>query len=293
MSNFRLLSQILRGEWLIDSRFADGYLPIVADLIEGKPSAFLQGKKSTANSTHAYIKDGNSFIRVDDENELMPGAVVAMGISGPVMKDDFCGDVGTSTLRNHLRKAVTNKNVSAILLKMETGGGAVDGTFELADDIRNASRIKPIIGYVDGLSASAGYAIQSGCTKIFTSHKTAEVGSIGVAATIMDYSEKLKALGVKEHYINASTNPDKNKAFMDARKGDYKGYQEKLDEIHQIFMDTVKAGRGSKINLEVENVFTGKTYLSEQAYQYGLIDGICSFEDALSEAYELGTYKTL
>jgi protease IV len=292
MSQFRLLSQILRGQFLIDGRYADGYLPMVANLLTGNTEAFTGIVKESASASHAFIKEGNSFIRVDNERDLKEGAVAVMGITGPVMKEDFCGDIGTSTLREQLKYAANNKRVGAIIMKLSTGGGAVDGTFELADEIREIAKTKPVIGFVDGISASAGYAIQSGCTKIFASHKTAEIGSIGVCATIRDYSGKLKAMGVEEHYINATTAPDKNKDYRQALKGNYEGMEEGLDKLHQIFIDTVKQGRKSKLNAEA-NPFTGKVYFAEEAQAIGLIDGIFSFEDALNEAYDLGMKKKL
>jgi ClpP class serine protease len=290
MSNFNILSAITRGAWLISNEYADGFLPLVNKLLSGEAVAIdISQKAEQINCSYAFINEKGTFKKVDALEDLSDDSVFVTGISGPVMKDDFCGAPGTATIRQHLKWAAENPKISAIVIPLETGGGSVAGTMELADDVREISKIKPVIGYVDSMSCSAGYAIHSGCSKIFASHLTAEVGSIGVATTIRDYSEKLKKEGIVEHYFNAPGSPDKNDAFMKAREGNYEQYQkERLEPLREIFVEIVKKGRGEKLRTDLEDVFTGKTYYSADAFTFGLIDGICSFEDAVQEAYYMG-----
>jgi protease IV len=290
MANIQLLSSLLRDTWLIDPAYANGLLPMVKDFMAGKSNVFAAMEGSADPYTaSAYIKTDLNIKEIFSEKDLQPGAVAVIGLSGPVMKEDYCGAPGTATLMARFNEAVQNPNISAILLKIETGGGAVNGTFEFADMVRNSP--KPVVNYVEGMSCSAGYAISSGATAILLSHKTAQVGSIGVCCSIVNYDKRADAMGIKEHYINASTSPDKNADYLKALNGDYKGMQKNsLDKLHKIFIDTVKEGRGDKLSAEA-NPFTGKVYFAEEALEIGLIDGICTFEDALDYAFELGKTK--
>jgi ClpP class serine protease len=288
MSNFNLLlSQILRGAYLIRDDYAKAHMPIIARLLKGEPAMFegdIEKANKRKNTPFAFVKKNGKIEAVHNSLDIEPKSLAVITLSGPVMKHDNCGTPGTKTIMNYIKEADLNDNVGAILLVVDTGGGAVDGTFELADEIKKTS--KPLVSFVDGMACSAGYALVSQAKEVYLSHKTAEVGSIGVCTTIYDWSEHLKNMGVQERYINASTSPDKNKEYLEAEKGNVSLFQKNfLDKIHKIFIDTVKAGRGEKI--KDESVFKGGAWMGDEAIEKGLADGISSFEDVVIHCFDL------
>lgn len=99
-------------------------------------------------------------------------------------------------LRAALNKAITDPMVEHIVLDIDSPGGSAVGAFELAADIRAATKIKPITGLVNFMAYSGGYLIASACTEVVVS-LTSGVGSIGVVASHMDRSKMIEGMGVK------------------------------------------------------------------------------------------------
>ena len=93
--------------------------------------------------------------------------------------------------------------VKAIVLSIDSPGGTVDGTDNLANAIFAARGKKPIVALGDGTLASAAYWIASGADQIFASDNSAKIGSIGVVATHEDYSRAEENAGVKVTEITA------------------------------------------------------------------------------------------
>lgn len=284
----KLLNKLHNGVWMIEPRYAEALKPRVLQLINGEREAFFsteeEDRKAEKEAVYCFAPTANGFVKTQDVSDLPENSIAVFKLSGPVMKETFCGIAGTAYLREQIKEALIHPNIGSVIMITDTGGGAVDGTFELADDLYEAN--KPIIGFVDGMSCSAGYAIMAGCKEIYASHKTAEVGSIGVCVSLINRDEQYKKYGIVEHYYNASTSPDKNQAFLKAREGDGTLLQKNmLDPTHKVFKETVQRGRG-KVS---ENALTGNVYLAEEAQQIGLIDGIATLEDVVNHAYELST----
>lgn len=297
MDRISLINAIVNNVWAIDARTINAYLPSIMKVFSGESQSIthpgqnlvfgedLVKANKRKNAAYAFSMVDNKFMRINKTADLSPKSVAVIPFSGVIMKDDFCGTPGTKTLAERVRNAINNPNIIAVIMDMESPGGTVSGTFECSDEIAMLKSEKPILGFVNSLATSGGYAILSGCTEIHASHKTAMVGSIGVCTTIWNYEKAFEEAGYKEIYINATTSPDKNSDFNNAYDGKVEDYQKnQLDPIHAIFKDTVKSGRGGKLN---EGTLTGKVYYSEEAVKLGLIDQVSSFEQCLNRAYEL------
>lgn len=294
MTGTRLVSTILRGAWLIDPRFAQGYLGKVIKVLSGEPVSFYSDDEIKQNTEkhkpYAMALGADStMVRYTSYDAAPTGSVAVLNYSGVVMKEDSCGIPGTATMRKLTLEAYNHPNIGAIFIKMDSGGGSVDGTFEWADVV--SSNKKPVIAFVDGLAASAGYAIISGASKIFASHDTAEIGSIGTASTLYDQRGALEQMGYKMHYINADTSPDKNQDYFKAIENDYSSIKKNiLNPTNAIFQAMVKKNRSGVLTLDENNEpLTGKVYLAKAAVNMGLIDEIKSEEEALSYAQKQAT----
>lgn len=210
-----------------------------------------------------------------------PGSTAVIGISGPIMKYDNCGDPGTKSYGALLTKARKNSNITSVLLVVDSPGGTVDGTQELADAVKSFS--KPIVALVDGMACSAAYWIASSADEIIANNETATIGSIGTMLSFADVQGYWEKKGVKFHYIYADASTDKNKGFHDAQKGDYTIVKRELNTINNLFVGAVKANRpGIK-----ETALSGKTFLGSEAVAQGLIDSVGSFDRAIERAQSL------
>src|SRR5690606_31819803 len=111
------------------------------------------------------------------------------------------GGASTVRTRRAIRSAAADKSVSAIMLLIDSPGGSVSGTSDLADDVANAKKKKPVYAYIEDTCCSAAYWVASQCSAIYA-NPTAIVGSIGTYMVVADYSRMAENAGVKVHCIS-------------------------------------------------------------------------------------------
>lgn len=212
------------------------------------------------------------------------GATVAViPVVGPIMKNDFCGALGTSSLTRLTQMASSTPSVKAILFLHDSPGGTVDGTQTFANAIKESPKLT--ISAISGYMCSADYWIGSSADRVYATSETDIIGSIGTMVSLYDNTEAMKQKGVviKEYY--ATESKDKNRTYKEATQGNGKALvEEMLDPLNDVFLQTVKINRAGKINSKNENVLTGKTYISGKALAAGLIDGIKSIDAIMAEA---------
>ena len=306
----KLASIICRGTWLLDPRIADGFMPSIARFLNGDRVSWFEDDNEVIDDTlSAYcISADGSIISLNkpvagvNVFEAAPvGSVVVIPISGTIMKEDYCGSIGTDTMSLWTKDAYAAVNVVAVIYKINSGGGSVEGTGEFAELVSQAN--KPVIAFCDGLMASAAYWIGSSAMEIWASYETVEIGSIGTAISFNDNRDAMAKYGYKQHYINADTSPDKNQDYFKALGGNYEPIKTNiLNPTNDVFLNSVKKNRDGKLVLTDEKYTDGKTYqkpltggvyLAKTAIENGLIDRIGSFELAFARALEIGSDTTL
>lgn len=269
------LIQALNSVWLMEPTAAEKYAAVALDLLQ--PGAVINPVNGREHDTQnvPYTKNG----------------VYVLPVSGPIMKNENCGTPGTSNMVASLQQAIADPNIEAIVLQIDSPGGTVDGTKIFADAIKQST--KPVVAYVDGLMASAAYWIGSSASSIIASTPIDIIGSIGTMVQWADFTEAYKQRGIKVHEAYASDSVDKNKIFSNATiTGNYTEIVTKvLDPINEQFLSAVKDNRSGKIDLNKENVLTGKTYMAKDALKNGLIDKIGTLDQAIKTAKGLASAK--
>lgn len=208
--------------------------------------------------------------------------VAIVPVSGPMMKGDGkFGGANTVQIRQALRGAIADDAVKTIMLHVDSPGGTVAGTDELARDIKRADGVKPVHAHIDDLGASAAYWIASQARKITAGH-AAEVGSIGVYAVVEDTSSQAALDGVKVHVI--STGPLKGAlepgTTVTAEQLNY--VQERVDDMNQHFQSAIVRGRGEKMTGEqLKQASDGRVFGAAEARKLGLIDRVQTFDEAV------------
>lgn len=288
---FNVLSQIVRGIWAIEPSVAESYLPQIMLVLNGKaafdnpdPKRLMAG---LINPEEADTKIKPWHISWQDHfRNAEPGSIALIPISGPIMKEDNCGSAGTSTRMAQIKMAASNQNIDAIVLQIDSPGGEVNGTQQLADVIKSVK--KPVISFVDGMMASAALWIGSAGNEIISSTPQDIIGSIGTMISFADMRATFEAQGVKFHEVYADKSSDKNGIFKSALNGDYKPLKEELlNPLNEAFIKAVKTNRKGKFDVEKENIFTGKTYMAKDAIAHGLVDSIGTLDMAIARAREL------
>lgn len=207
-------------------------------------------------------------------------APVVMKIYGPIVKHTFGGVLGTQKILQYVRYLAKQPEVSGFVFDIDSPGGMVSGTAELAHAIKSIS--KPTVAYTNGTMCSAAYHIASACNKIVVSPFADAVGSIGTFLHFRDYSPMFEKLGAKIYEVYAPESTEKNKAIRELMKGNDTEIQNKLSELTQNFINTVKANRGERIK-DDGNLFKGAVYTPKKALEVGLCDEIASLEETLNE----------
>lgn len=202
--------------------------------------------------------------------------------AGTLMKSQSSmGGTSTIQLRRDVRAAAADPNVSGILLAIDSPGGTVAGTADLAADIRAARRRKPVWSHIDDLGASAAYWLASQADQVFANHATAKVGNVGTVAAVTDVSGAAEKDGVKVHVF--ATGPMKAAGWPGTKLTDEQTayLQALVDESQSHFDAAVKAGRG--LNAEqLKEVRSGAIYPAARAKDLKLIDGIRPLEETLA-----------
>jgi signal peptide peptidase SppA len=238
----------------------------------------------------AAVRDGTLKPRQVTEGETVAqqqaaeadeGGIAMIGIHGQMTKGRSSFDDGTSTVETRIaiRKAVRDEQVKAILLHIDSPGGTVAGTADLADEIAGADRRKPVYAYIEDLGASAAYWVASQARRI-TANRTALVGSIGTLSVLEDLSGMAEAAGVKVHVI--ATGAYKG-AFVEGTEitEDHLAYaQEVVDDLNAPFLKAVKGGRQMTAK-QVREAADGRVHIAKKALAFGLIDGVESLDDTV------------
>jgi len=159
------------------------------------------------------------------------------------MSRAFWGVTGYDTIANALTQALADPHVAGIALDIDSPGGEVAGCFDLVDAIHAARATKPITAILNEAAYSAAYAIASAC-EVITVPRTGGAGSIGVVSMHLDISAALKAAGLKVTLIQYGANKTDSYPFKPLSDTAVADMQGKVDEIGDLFVETVARNRG-------------------------------------------------
>jgi protease-4 len=280
--DIKVLLGILNRPWMLEPTAAEYWATIARDIIDGR----LMGVPSADNRKYY----GGDFFRVDQNGNMdKSGPVQVMNVMGPIGKYDFCGWAGSQSMQQGIRAANQDQTVESIVLWIDSPGGQVDGTANLASEIKAST--KPVVAFADGMMASAAYWIGSSADEIVVDKANngfnTLIGSIGTMAMWMDNSKENETKGIKVHTVYATKSTDKGKLMEEANQGNYAGITKMLDNLNETFLSAVKVNRAGKIDLGSENVLTGKTYEGKDAIKYGLADRMGDFQIAVKRSLQL------
>lgn len=291
-----LYSAVCRGKWFLSFREVDANLLLVERL--------LLHDASLANG-NALSEDTPLPVMLELEGKLMKhggtfddapkGSTAIIPVHGTMLKYGTMCSYGTTEIAEVVREAADSKNISSIVLDMDSGGGSVDAIAPMLDVVRYAQgKQKAVVAYCD-LCASAAYYVACACNEIIAGNEvSAELGSIGVMMSFMDYAKYYENLGVKQHTIYSNLSDYKNLPFEAAKRGDYKAIRdEELDPLARDFQEAVKQGRGARLQLETEGLLRGRMFYAKEAVRVGLADRIGTLEQATARSRELSAQMTI
>lgn len=210
----------------------------------------------------------------------MHGNVAVIPVNGPIFRyaslfSEISGATSAEMLARDLQAAVDDPSVQGILLEVDSPGGEVAGTAELAGMIRAASERKPVHAYIDDLGASAAYWLSAAAGHI-TASSTAIVGSIGVVSAMPDPTKT----NSKDIEFVSSKSPKKRANI--ATEAGRAQVQAVVDAIADVFIADVARYRGVSPDTVEAEFGQGDVFVGQAAVAAGLVNAIGTFEEALA-----------
>jgi protease-4 len=172
--------------------------------------------------------------------------------------------------------------VKAIVVRIDSPGGAVAPTQEIFDELQKTQKGKPIIASMGGMATSGGYYIAAACEKILANPGTL-TGSIGVIMQLNNVEELMKKIGVKGYNIKSGVNKDIGSPFQPLTPEGREILQSLVDNVHGQFISAVAKGRGMS-EAQVRKLADGRVYSGAQAKDLGLVDQFGTLDDAIEFA---------
>lgn len=198
--------------------------------------------------------------------------------------DPYSGSTGYDGIWTKLAYAMDDPAVKGIWLRINSGGGAVDGLYDLAHAIWQCSKRnggKPIWGFAGDYAYSAAYALGMACDRLIAP-ALGGVGSIGTLAIFIDYTAMMEAEGIKATIFRA---PDRKAIGVGGLEAldnpEMTKIQAMIEEATEYFQDRAALYRG--VSKSAISETRGNDYTATQAKAIGLIDGILREQDAWSE----------
>ncbi len=194
-------------------------------------------------------------------------------------------EIGEGAMRRSLKEARTDKNVKAIVLRIDSPGGSALTSDLIWREIGLTKKVKPVVVSMGNVAASGGYYIACNATKIFA-EKTTITGSIGVFGMLPNFSQLGTKMGLNEEQVKTHDNAIYYSAFKPLDEKSRAFMVEGVEGIYNTFVQHVAEGRKMSFQ-DVDAIAQGRVWTGEEALKIGLVDEIGGLDKALKEAAKL------
>lgn len=228
------------------------------------------------------VNDINFFDELSDNKKVAPkeSFVPVIEIFGVIGTEE----VNYESVNNLLEESFTLENSPGVILHIDSPGGAPYDCYEITRKIwalKQKYPEKKVIAQVGSVAASGGYYIASAADAIYAS-EASTVGSIGVVMQYLQFNRFLEKYDIIPHVYQAGKDKVSAHPLKDLTPDGKKELDHLLKEHHEIFINTIKKGRGDKLKPNPSNpLFTGKVWLGTESLELGLIDNLGLFDQML------------
>jgi signal peptide peptidase SppA len=219
------------------------------------------------------LSEREFFPKQAAENPLLTieDGIGVIAIEGPILRKPdliarvFLGATSSEEIGEALREAATRPEIKAVFLNIDSPGGTVAGTPELAAAVASLNERKPVYAFSSGLMCSAAYWVASQARAIYAT-PSAQVGSIGVVQAVVDSSAAIDKAGIKVEVFSVGKYKAMGAPGTALTDDQRELIQSNLAEIAAEFHDAVLS-RGRAIPAEA---MEGQTFSGKQAQRHNL-----------------------
>lgn len=219
--------------------------------------------------------------------ELAEGTIAYHRIKGTILSESSYW-FSTKQFEQDLLAAEANPNICSHFIHITSGGGEAWYLDRVSYTMRSLS--KPLYVLFEKVGGSAAYYIGCHGTTVKALTQNDSIGCIGTMVSFYDFEAYYQKLGINKVEEYAEKSDLKNKKIRDLKNGKPQQYiKEELNPLCEQFIAEIKLSRPILAKLpEDDPVFRGETFDALTAMQKGLIDGISTLPEAISETYRLG-----
>ena len=272
--------RILAGDLMVSEPYQLKKLGMVDELMYYEQIKEFVGKKKVISLDKylQYVYDNKKSTKKNNDKIAIIYAegTILMGEEPRNLSDQLT----PNTIIAELDKALKNKNIKGIVLRVNSPGGSALASAVINNKMKEVNKVKPVYVSIGGIAASGGYYISADAKKIFAD-KGSLTGSIGVVSLIPNVKELVEKIDINIEELKKGEYADIYSLTNEVTK-------DKLDKIYASnlkvydeFLNVVSEGRD--LNREyVHSIAQGKVWLGEEALELKLVDEIGGIEDTIS-----------
>jgi len=216
-----------------------------------------------------------------EEETISPGGekIALIELIEPIMSSE-------STVQQ-FKKYRENRSVKAIVFRVESPGGGVAASQEIYEEVKKTRDSgKPVVVSMGSVAASGGYYVSCGASRIVANPGTL-TGSIGVIFQFLQVTDLMKKIGVDQATFKSGKLKDAGSPFRKTNTDDEKYFDGLIADVYDQFVNVVSTERKLDVKY-VKRFADGRVFTGRQAKEYGFIDTLGTFEDAVAIAAKLG-----
>lgn len=215
------------------------------------------------------------------------GSVIpVVRLQGTISADQRPGRLNIAGTAPLLKRAFKIKKAPAVAIIINSPGGSAVQSRLISKMIRDLAdeHEKQVLVFIEDVAASGGYFIAVGGDEIIADPSSV-VGSIGVIFAGFGFEEAIAKLGVTRRIHTAGKNKSILDPFVKEKKADVDRLKTFELDVHQVFIDHVKARRADKLKAKDDDLFTGEWWTAVRGLDLGLIDALGDMHTVLRERF--------
>lgn len=185
-----------------------------------------------------------------------------------------------------LQEAMSDSDVKAVVLRVESPGGAVGASQEIYEAVRAVDAVKPVVASIVNVGASGGYYAAVGARVVYANPGSI-TGSIGVITQSVDAHQLLEKVGVSQETVKSGEFKDAGTPFRAMTPRERALFQSMVDDVYHQFRGVVALRRRID-SAALDTLADGRILSGSQAKSHHLVDSLGSFAQALACARKLG-----
>lgn len=278
-----------KSDWALEQKLIDqlGYQDEVETLLRGKLGLADAKEKLHYVPANRYRNVTPSEAGLEEgKNTIALVYSVGLIVAGKGSDDPFGGDSnqGSDPLIKSLRKAADDDEVKAIIMRVDSPGGAGLGCDYVRREVERAAAKKPVIVSMSDVAASGGYWVSMDATAI-VAQPTTLTGSIGIYTVVPNLGGLYEKAGLNNETFKVGEHADALIAARSFTEAEARQWDTDLFASYNRFVSLAAEGRKMD-NDKMQELAQGRTWLGTSAKENGLIDELGGFPAAIRVARE-------